>query len=50
METHKLHQELLQKTVEVLVVGCGGNGSALLSGLPFFTRRCWRRGIPMGCT
>ena len=26
METHKLHEELLRKTVEVLVVGCGGKG------------------------
>jgi hypothetical protein len=35
METHKLHEELLRKTVEVLVVGCGGNGSTIVGGLPF---------------
>ena len=35
MQTHKLHEELLRKTVEVLVVGCGGNGSAIVGGLPF---------------
>jgi hypothetical protein len=35
METHMLHEELLRRTVEVLVVGCGGNGSAIIGGLPF---------------
>ena len=35
METHRVHEELLRKTVEVLVVGCGGNGSVIVGGLPF---------------
>jgi PRTRC genetic system ThiF family protein len=35
MATHRLHAELLRKTVEVLVVGCGGNGSAIAAGLPY---------------
>lgn len=35
METHRLHPELLDREVRVLVVGCGGNGSAILAGLPY---------------
>jgi PRTRC genetic system ThiF family protein len=32
---HKLEPQLLERTIRVLVVGCGGNGSAVLSGLPY---------------
>jgi PRTRC genetic system ThiF family protein len=32
---HKLDPQLLERTIRILVVGCGGNGSALLSGLPY---------------
>ena len=35
METHRLHAELLEREVRVLVVGCGGNGSAIVAGLPY---------------
>jgi len=35
METHSLHEELLQREVRVLLVGCGGTGSAILGGLPY---------------
>lgn len=35
MEIHRLHDELLRRAVEVLVVGCGGNGSAVVAGLPY---------------
>jgi len=35
METHKIHDELLRRQVRVLVVGCGGTGSALAAGLPY---------------
>jgi len=35
METHKIHQELLRRQVRVLVVGCGGTGSAIAAGLPY---------------
>lgn len=35
MEIHRLHEELLRRAVEVLVVGCGGNGSAVVAGLPY---------------
>jgi len=48
METHKLHEELLRKTVEVLVVGCGGNGSAIVGGLPFLQQAMIAQGHPYG--
>ncbi len=32
---HKLDPQLLERPVRVLVIGCGGNGSAVLSGLPY---------------
>ena len=32
---HTLHPELLRRTVRVLVIGCGGSGSAIASGLPY---------------
>src|SRR5579872_1891031 len=35
MELHHLHPELLTHRVRVLVVGCGGNGSAIAAGLPY---------------
>ena len=34
-ETHRIHPELLQRQVRVLVVGCGGTGSAVVAGLPY---------------
>ena len=34
MEMHKIHEGLLQRQVRVLVVGCGGTGSAIAGGLP----------------
>ena len=33
METHTIHEELLRQQVRVLVVGCGGTGSAIAVGL-----------------
>jgi molybdopterin/thiamine biosynthesis adenylyltransferase len=35
METHHIHPELQKHEVRVLVVGCGGNGSAIAAGLPY---------------
>ncbi len=35
METHRIHSELLERQVRVLVVGCGGTGSAVVAGLPY---------------
>lgn len=33
--SHSLSPELLRRPVRVLVVGCGGNGSAITAGLPY---------------
>jgi PRTRC genetic system ThiF family protein len=33
--SHTLSPELLRRPVRVLVVGCGGNGSAITAGLPY---------------
>jgi len=35
METHRIHPELLERQVRVLVIGCGGTGSAIVAGLPY---------------
>jgi len=32
---HKLDPQLLERSIRILVVGCGGNGSAVVSGLPY---------------
>ena len=48
METHRLHEELLQREVRVLVVGCGGNGSAILAGLPYLHSAMLAQGHPFG--
>lgn len=48
METHRLHEELLQREVRVLVVGCGGNGSAILTGLPYLHSAMLAQGHPFG--
>ncbi len=32
---HNLSPDLLRRPVRVLVVGCGGNGSAITAGLPY---------------
>jgi len=48
METHRLHEELLRRCVEVLVVGCGGNGSAIAAGLPYLHSSMLKQGHPYG--
>ena len=48
METHRLHEELLRRSVEVLVVGCGGNGSAIAAGLPYLHSAMLAQGHPYG--
>jgi len=48
METHRLHEELLRRTVEVLVVGCGGSGSAIAAGLPYLHSAMLAQGHPYG--
>ncbi len=48
METHTLHAELLERQVRVLVVGCGGNGSAVTAGLPYLHMAMLAHGHPYG--
>jgi PRTRC genetic system ThiF family protein len=48
MESHQLHPELLRRKVRVLVVGCGGNGSAIAAGLPYLHRALLTYGHPEG--
>jgi PRTRC genetic system ThiF family protein len=35
MEIHRIYPELLERQVRVLVVGCGGTGSAVVAGVPY---------------
>lgn len=48
MECHRVHAELLRKAVEILVVGCGGNGSAIVAGLPYLHKAMLALGHPHG--
>ena len=48
METHRIHPELLERLVRVLVVGCGGTGSAVVAGLPYLHQSLVARGHPGG--
>jgi len=48
METHHIHPELLERQVRVLVVGCGGTGSAVVAGLPYLHQSLVARGHPGG--
>jgi len=48
MELHKLHPELLRRRVRVLVVGCGGTGSAIVAGLPYLHQAMCASGHPGG--
>ena len=48
MEIHRIHPELLQRQVRVLVVGCGGTGSAIVAGLPYLHQSLVARGHPGG--
>jgi PRTRC genetic system ThiF family protein len=45
---HTLHPELLQRAVRVLVIGCGGSGSAIASGLPYLHQAMLVAGHPGG--
>ena len=45
---HTLIPELLRRTVRVLVVGCGGSGSAIASGLPYLHQAMVVAGHPGG--
>jgi hypothetical protein len=48
MEAHRLHAELLGREVRILVVGCGGTGSAVLGGLPYLHQAMLAQGHPCG--
>jgi len=48
MEAHHIHPELLKHKVRVLVVGCGGNGSAMAAGLPYLHQALLAHGHPEG--
>jgi PRTRC genetic system ThiF family protein len=45
---HTLNPELLRRTVRVLVIGCGGSGSAIASGLPYLHQAMIVAGHPGG--
>jgi PRTRC genetic system ThiF family protein len=47
-ETHRLHEELLRREVQILVVGCGGTGSVILGGLPYLHQAFVAWGHPGG--
>ncbi len=48
MEIHRIHHELLERQVRVLVVGCGGTGSAVVAGLPYLHQSLMAWGHPGG--
>jgi PRTRC genetic system ThiF family protein len=48
MESHHIHPHLLRNRVRVLVVGCGGNGSAIAAGLPYLHQALLAYGHPEG--
>lgn len=45
---HHLPAPLLSRPVRILVVGCGGTGSAIASGLPYLHQAIIARGHPYG--
>ena len=48
MEAHTIPRELLRRRVRVLVVGCGGTGSAIAAGLPYLHQAMIAGGHPGG--
>jgi PRTRC genetic system ThiF family protein len=46
--THTLDPQLLERPIRILVVGCGGNGSAVASGLPYLHQAMLAFGHPGG--
>ena len=45
---HQIPSALLQKKVQVTVVGCGGTGSAIAAGLPYLHQAMVALGHPHG--
>jgi len=48
MMMHTLDPQLLERPIRILVVGCGGNGSAIVSGLPYLHQALLAFGHPGG--
>jgi sulfur-carrier protein adenylyltransferase/sulfurtransferase len=46
--THTVDPQLLERPIRILVVGCGGNGSAIVSGLPYLHQAMLAFGHPGG--
>jgi PRTRC genetic system ThiF family protein len=46
--THTVDPQLLERPIRILVVGCGGNGSAVASGLPYLHQALVAFGHPGG--
>jgi len=46
--THVIAPALLRRPVRVLVIGCGGNGSAIAAGLPYLHQALLVQGHPGG--
>ena len=47
---HTLDPHLLERPIRILVVGCGGNGSAIVSGLPYLHQALLAFDHPGGLT
>ena len=45
---HTIDPQLLERPMRILVVGCGGNGSAIVSGLPYLHQAMLAFGHPGG--
>lgn len=45
---HMVNPELLRRAVRVVLIGCGGSGSAIASGLPFLHQAMVVAGHPGG--
>jgi PRTRC genetic system ThiF family protein len=45
---HTLHPDLLQRAVRMLVIGCGGSGATIASGLPYLNQAMLVAGHPGG--
>ena len=45
---HMIDPQLLERPIRILVVGCGGNGSAIISGLPYLHQALLAFGHPGG--
>jgi PRTRC genetic system ThiF family protein len=46
--THTVDPQMLERPIRILVVGCGGNGSAIVSGLPYLHQAVLAFGHPGG--